>query len=105
MAALLSIASIGGLFIYTAPLLLPLYWVAARDSPWLGAAAWIVLAGIQAAEVSWAAAYSAAGGDTTLVAVVAALTLISTVTVYAIAWRRRATGRCSSRDVESPKPP
>ena len=81
--------SMGGLFVYTVPVLLPAYWLAGRGTRWkpLGG----LLAAVHAAEVMWAAAYAAAGGDGDLVAIGPVVTFVVVLALFAFPERRGQT--------------
>jgi hypothetical protein len=89
LAGLLSVVSMGGLFVYTAPVLLPAYWFAARGSR--VRPLWGLLAAVHAAEVMWAAAYSAAGGDGDLIAVGPVVTFVVVLALFSFPERRGQT--------------
>lgn len=58
--------SMGGAMLVAAPILVPLHWLAGRDSGGWGAGAWAVLASVSVFQWAWMVAYStteAAGGS------------------------------------------
>lgn len=61
VVTLVFMSSVGGAFLGAAPLLLPLHWIAARDSKIAGRVFWGVVAGVLAAEVAWAGIYLVLG--------------------------------------------
>lgn len=74
---------------YTAPVLLPAYWLAGRGTRWKPL--WGLLAAVHAAEVTWAAAFAAAGGDGDLLAIGPIVTFVVVIVLFALPERRPQT--------------
>lgn len=74
---------------YTAPVLLPAYWLAGRGTRWR--LLWGLLAAVHAAEVVWAAAFAAAGGNGDLLAIGPVVTFVVVLALFSFPERRGQT--------------
>lgn len=84
-ATLAFMGSVGGGFVFAAPILLPLHWWAAHHSGRFGTILWALAAALLAGEVAWAATYAAAGEASPLIWAVPIAAGAATFTAFVIA--------------------
>jgi hypothetical protein len=63
LATVVCLLSIGGAMLFAFPVLVPLHWLAARNSGPVGAGGWAVLAGLSLFEAGWMLSYAATGTE------------------------------------------
>lgn len=91
VVSVVSVISMGGLVLFTAPVLLPGHWWAASNSGSLGRAIWIFLATVIAAEAVWLLTYLAVQETSPAIWVLPLLAAVAVATTYFFTTTRART--------------